>query len=360
MMDYFLPTSCRKRSLPTSANTNEQSTNAQNDSSSTANNANSSEQSNLFDLTTLPDIPPLEAAHTFESTSTNGSLNSPLHNDNDELQQCSQHSNEYYSAISSAHYRLQAAQTAHSHCVSQLHVLKKEYERTLRELQSAKLYVRGVEERWGVIDLESDGDDDNEGIQSAGKRRRLNHDQEQEQRLDVGSSDEQSEASSTSLLQQSFEVTSSGESLVNGIYHSTSSDKIYIHSEGPFYIHQQYYDVCIFPKVYGAKIRWCIGLVPCSSVGNNQNDGHDSELEQGDHPQRTRDLKLAFIYYWTMDLPLNSTKNLIIFQQQQQSDDDMPPSFASMSWAACHGVRPLPNFIQVRKQWWKRWQFWRR
>ena len=94
-------------------------------------------------------------------------------------------------------------------------------------------------------------------------------------------------AGSTTAAAQSIEITSSGEPLVNGIYHhhhsttsNSSSSSIYIHSSGPFHIHQQQYDICIFPKVYGDKFRWCIGLVPCTAV---QHDGNNDDDDQEQH-----------------------------------------------------------------------------
>ena len=195
----------------------------------------------------------------------------------------------------------------------------------------------------------------------SGQRRR-----QQRQAVVDGDEQEQQQTTSSTIAAestnaaQSIEITSSGEPLVNGIYHHhhstttpsnstiSNSSSIYIHSSGPFHIHQQEYDICIFPKVYGDKFRWCIGLVPCTAV---QHDGNDNDDDQEQHTQqqqqnnsdnnRTRDYNLAFIYYWTTDIPLHASSTTLSMVQL---------------WGACHGERPLPNVSFGGKRW---WQFWK-
>ena len=270
---------------------------------------------------------------------------------------------------------------------------KSHHAQSEQELHEARDYLRGVEKRWGVVDLldqsdlESDDEENDESVELqkeiVGGRREnggVNGQRRRQQRQAVVDGDEQEQQTSTlspsiaagsaTAAAQSIEITSSGEPLVNGIYqhHSTtttsnsnsttsnsSSSSIYIHSSGPFHIHQQEYDICIFPKVYGDKFRWCIGLVPCTAVQNDGNDNDDDNQEEyTQHQQqqqqqqidknnnnRTRDYNLAFIYYWTTDIPLHTSSTTLSMVQL---------------WGACHGERPLPNVSFGGKRW---WQFWK-
>ena len=86
---------------------------------------------------------------------------------------------------------------------------------------------------------------------------------------------------------------------------------IYIHTEGPFSIQNEDFDVCIFQKRgYGDKIRWCIALVPaslndevtCIGLSNDDNDTNDEE------ESRSRNFALAYIYYW-MEVDANEAMN---------------------------------------------------
>ena len=256
-----------------------------------------------------------------------------------------------------------------------------------------------MEEKWGVIMLDCDDDDDddesyNDDIDDQVRRPEevivpamtRNHD-EIEVLQPPANVDIPATESTTTASKSTIEITSSGESLVNGTYYpintttttgpssssssSSSSSVIYINSSGPYYIHNQYYDVCLYPKVgYGMKFRWCLGLVPCTyhgrrATGDDDDDGSGGEEERGVGCDRTRDFALAFIYYWTMDLPVQYSSSS---NNRSDGDDDddgedqeeevivyyLPLS--SMQWGACHGLRPLPDIFFGRKRW---WQFWR-
>jgi len=378
-------------------------------SSSTTTTSSSSSSSNkrprrLLDLTipsspTTEEPPPLLAqSQTFESTYSS----SPL-----PLQSSSQHSHEYYSAISSARSRLTAAQRTLSQTATLLQSAQCHHEQSLREVQEARVYLKGVERRWGVVMLDQSDDDDDDleefeecggeliGRTTSDNRGCVSGQQLQQQQAD--GRDEQQQATTTTTAAQSIEITSSGESLVNGIYHhsttttsnssstitssnSSTSSNVYIHSSGPFHIHQQNYDVCLFPKVYGDKFRWCVGLVPCSAachgVGGGRRDGVGSrsdsrsitnadeqhpeqELQQQENANnRTRDFDLVFIYYWTNDIPIPTTSSStnIANQGEEEGMSVIPSLSVIQHWGACHGERPLPNISLGGRRW---WQFWK-
>jgi hypothetical protein len=118
------------------------------------------------------------------------------------------------------------------------------------------------------------------------------------------------------------------------------------------------------------KFRWCLGLVPCTyhgDVGRGAAGGGagGEEEERGVGGDRTRDFALAFIYYWTMDLPVqysssgNNRSDGDDDDEDDQEEEEVLEYYlplSSMQWGACHGLRPLPNISFGRKRW---WQFWR-
>ncbi len=266
---------------------------------------------------------------------------------------------------------------------------------SLREVQEACVYLKGVERRWGVVILDQSDDegvDDLEEFEESGGELvgRTSHDhrgcvsgQQLQQQQQADGRDEQHQATTIATAAQSIEITSSGESLVNGIYHhsttsnssstitssnsaitSSTGSNVYIHSSGPFHIriHQQNYDVCLFPKVYGDKFRWCVGLVPCSAachgvaVGSrsrssdrrsntNEDEQHSEQQQQQQENDnyRTRDFDLAFIYYWTNDIPIPTTSSSPTNTNQEEQGGSVIPSLSVIQqWGACHGERPLP------------------
>jgi hypothetical protein len=348
----------------------------------------------------------LQQAQTFETSSTrssSSSSSSPLSissSSNDHHHQQQQHNHEYYSAISAAKSRLTAAQATHTSSVSMLQHAQHQYQSSANELKNAKLFLRGVEEKWGVIMLDCDDDESyNDDIidhqekrpeevivpmvtRRGGRGQRIDRDEEgvlqPANNMIVPATT--AAAATATASESTIEITSSGEALVNGTYYpinttttssSSSSSLIYINSSGPYHIHNQYYDVCLFPKVgYGMKFRWCLGLVPCTyhgDVGRGAAGGGagGEEEERGVGGDRTRDFALAFIYYWTMDLPVqysssgNNRSDGDDDDEDDQEEEEVLEYYlplSSMQWGACHGLRPLPNISFGRKRW---WQFWR-
>ncbi len=76
-----------------------------------------------------------------------------------------------------------------------------------------------------------------------------------------------------------------------------------------------------------------------------------------------RDFDLAFIYYWTMDIPvyypIHHTIAATTTNEQDDEEEDavvLPMLSSGLQWGACHGVRPLPNISFGGKRW---WQFWK-
>jgi len=289
-----------------------------------------------------------------------------------------------------------------------------ELSRSGQEVNNAMEYLKGVERRWGVIDVDTlvCGCDDDCGRVS---------DSENSEMVD----------GSSSLLHQGFvsvdsqstrgesiqriQVSDAGESIVNGRYnlylhpvvsnfnatsfsyshsinnysqsqsqshceqatmssfqtnHNQPKGPIYIHSEGPFSIQNEYCDVCLFQKTgYGDKLRWCIGLVPCFedvtprtiSIESSDSNGNNGMKHDGDHDQqqsRRRNFTLAYIYYW---MEMNANDATSAASPPLNNNNDGGGENNESSWGVCHGVRPVPMMEDVsgtttsEKRW---WQFW--
>lgn len=418
-MDYLFPSRTRKRLQSSSPSDASSLDDDDNESQSRNSNQNKRSRRLSENSASLAHLPLLQQAQTFETSSTrtsSSSSSSPLSissssNDRQQQQQKptprqqqqKQHNHEYYSAISAAKSRLTAAQATHTSSISMLQHAQHQYQSSANELRNAKLFLRGVEEKWGVIMLDCDDDDErsyNDDIDNqekcpkevivpmmtrrgSGRGQRINRDEvevlQPANNMIVPTA--AAAATTESATDSTIEITSSGEALVNGTYYpinttttttSSSSSVIYINSSGPYHIHNQYYDVCLFPKVgYGMKFRWCLGLVPCTYHGDvgrgittgGDDDDDGGEEERGVGGDRTRDFALAFIYYWTMDLPVqyssSSNSSGDEDNEDQEGEDDVLEYYlplSSMQWGACHGLRPLPNISFGRKRW---WQFWR-
>jgi hypothetical protein len=409
-MDYLFPSRTRKRLLSSSPS----DTSSLDDESVEIQSRNSNQNKRSRRLSenssTGAQLPLLQQAQTFETSSTrssSSSSSSPLSissSSNDHHHQQQQHNHEYYSAISAAKSRLTAAQATHTSSVSMLQHAQHQYQSSANELKNAKLFLRGVEEKWGVIMLDCDDDESyNDDIidhqekrpeevivpmvtRRGGRGQRIDRDEEgvlqPANNMIVPATT--AAAATATASESTIEITSSGEALVNGTYYpinttttssSSSSSLIYINSSGPYHIHNQYYDVCLFPKVgYGMKFRWCLGLVPCTyhgdvgrgaTGGGGDDDDGGEEEERGVGGDRTRDFALAFIYYWTMDLPVqysssgNNRSDGDDDDEDDQEEEEVLEYYlplSSMQWGACHGLRPLPNISFGRKRW---WQFWR-
>ena len=146
--------------------------------------------------------------------------------------------------------------------------------------------------------------------------------------------------------------------LINHYYHTMPKGPIYIHTEGPFSIQNEDFDVCMFQKRgYGDKIRWCIALVPaslndevtCIGLSNDDNDTNDEEEKS-----RSRNFALAYIYYW-MEVDANEAMNDASSLLLNGTNDEGPSSL----WGVCHGTRPLPMLKNVSnngKKWWQIWK----
>jgi hypothetical protein len=415
-MDYLFPSRTRKR-LQSSSPSDTSLLDDDEEDESQSRNSNQNKRSRRLSENSSAGthLPLLQQAQTFETSSTrsSSSSSSPLSisSSSNDLQQQQQqptprqqqqHNHEYYSAISAAKSRLTAAQATHTSSVSLLQHAQHQYQSSANELRNAKLFLRGVEEKWGVIMLDCDDDESyNDDIidhqekrpeevivpmltRGGGRGQRIDRDEEgvlqPENNMIVPAATESATATDSTI-----EITSSGEALVNGTYYpintttttssSSSSSLIYINSSGPYHIHNQYYDVCLFPKVgYGMKFRWCLGLVPCTyhgdvgrgaTGGGGDDDDGGEEEERGVGGDRTRDFALAFIYYWTMDLPVqysssgNNRSDGDDDDEDDQEEEEVLEYYlplSSMQWGACHGLRPLPNISFGRKRW---WQFWR-
>ena len=268
-------------------------------------------------------LPSLELSNTFESTTS--SSTSPT-----------SHSSEYYSAITAAKARLQTAQLIATQSQQNLSRAQIEFNRSSLEVQHAIDFYNGVEKRWGVIDVDSEvsssvskdnddadsfpppqSDDGRVVVATNGNENTANDDT-------TIISDNQGNCDENSI--QQVQVNQAGESIVNGTYnllvnsttlinhyyHTMPNGPIYIHTEGPFSIQNEDFDVCIFQKRgYGDKIRWCIALVPaslndevtCTGLSNDDNDTNDEEEES-----RSRNFALAYIYYW-MEVDANEAMN---------------------------------------------------
>ena len=412
-MDYLFPSRTRKR-LQTSSPPSDTSSLDEDDDESQSRNSNHNKRSRRLSENSASSahLPLLQQAQTFETSSTrssSSSSSSPLSissssNDSPQQQQ-QQHNHEYYSAISAAKSRLTAAQATHTSSISMLQHAQHQYQSSSNELRNAKLFLRGVEEKWGVIMLDCEDDESyNDDIDNqekhpeevivpmmtrrgGGRGQRIDRDEEgvlqppANMNIPATTAAATAAATESATAESTIEITSSGEALVNGTYYpinntttsssSSSSSVIYINSSGPYHIHNQYYDVCLFPKVgYGMKFRWCLGLVPCTyhddgrGVTGGDDDGGGEE-ERGVGSDRTRDFALAFIYYWTMDLPVQCSSSGNSRSDGGEADEDDQEEegvleyylpLSSMQWGACHGLRPLPNISFGRKRW---WQFWR-
>jgi hypothetical protein len=255
-----------------------------------------------------------------------------------------------------------------------------DYERCRRELGEAIEWSDVVEEKWGVVCLDSDDSCDGDEIDavpivSAVSRESDetdNHDDDE--MIDGSIMAVREEECSSSLQRQMIQIVNAGEDIVNGLYYEqqctyssttsrinssgcgdvrhSQSNCIYIHTAGPHLIGDIYHDVCLFQKYgYGDKFRWCLGLVPCNYTGFYPTDLDDAVLtdtttaKEGNESCSQREWRLdrAYIYYW-MEAPHCFTSSV---QSQDDSSGGSHDSHASMSlfqneWNACHGARPVP------------------
>ena len=350
------PSSAAKRARNQTVETATQTTQSPSDTTAVANPSSS--------------LPSLELSNTFESTTS--SSTSPT-----------SHSSEYYTAVTAAKARLQTAQLIATQSQQNLSRAQIEFNRSSLELQHA-IDLYGVEKRWGVIDVDSEvsssASSDNDDADSSPPP------QSDDGRVVVAASNgnENTANDDTTIISggdqgngyensiQQIQVNQAGESIVNGTYnllvnsttlinhyyHTMPKGPIYIHTEGPFSIQNEDFDVCIFQKRgYGDKIRWCIALVPaslndevtCIGLSNDDNDTNDEEEKS-----RSRNFALAYIYYW-MEVDANEAMNDASSLLLNGTNDEGPSSL----WGVCHGTRPLPMLKNVSnngKKWWQIWK----
>ena len=246
------------------------------------------------------------------------------------------HDHEYYSAIHAASERLRLAKMVEANSRKQLQRALGDHERSKQVVQSASAFLDGVEERWGVIDLEVSADESDRGVDGGRDGPPVTS--------IVTIPAHQDRVTDVELIQ----VSQAGENMVNGTYRLVRGvgvgPAVYVHAEGPVEILDAQYDVCIFMKTgYGDRIRWCVALVPFTSLAKSDK----GRVEVGEEDER-RELELAqaYIYYW---IELYATER----------NCASPPTGAdSKKWGVCHGDRPLPVLKDVtnRRRW---WQFWR-
>ena len=341
-------------------------------------------------VTTPPTAPP--EPHRSKSV---GSLD----NDNDNVVSSQQHDpTEYHTAMSAARERLRLADVLSAQSERNLIRARVEYDRSTLEVRNATTFVRGVERRWGVVDMCSCSSDDSSSSANSVDMGGIPPPSEHRpSRVDVVGGDTimdgaipQSDCCSQSTPEQckvrQIEVSLAGEPLVNGQYrlylrpsistinkpacdstqgcyshsiHNSISSRnlptgpIYIHTEGPFIIRSEYYDVFIFQRGgYGHKVRWCIGLVPCHldardnpSCERTIQCRSNDEVDQYDQFDRGWNFALAYIYYW-MEVDAaacNGTIDSTCPMLNQNRGYGSP----SPSWGVCHGVRPLPTLKDV-------------
>jgi hypothetical protein len=265
-------------------------------------------------------------------------------------------SNEYQSAIQAARAYLAHAQSSAHFSQKSLQCAQREYIRCANEVTKAEVFVKGVENRWGVIDVDELED---ESVASVGGIRNVvSEDCSESNEVDDGIAS----TSSNNIHQQAmnqharqFAIANAGEAMVNGTYHLCTSttaylstqSPIYIHSNGPFLLHNQYHDVCIFQKHgYGDKFRWCIGLVPCA-LNNNDMDGSDEDGEDGECKEWN--FALSYNYYWA-EVPTS---------QSNKDITSLSSTIGNLHWGVCHGVRPVPMVQEVGEGVRTWWQFWK-
>lgn len=247
-----------------------------------------------------------------------------------------QHGHEYYSALHAARERLRLAKTIEANSREQLQRALEDHERSKQEVQSSSAFLDQVEERWGVIDLVHTGSaDESDGVDRG--------EVDPPVTSIFTSSAHQDQASDVELIQ----VSQAGEGIVNGTYRlvrDVEKGPVYVHSEGPVEILDAHYDLCIYMKTgYGDRIRWCVALVPFTSLAKSDK----GRMEVGkDDERRELELAQAYIYYW------------IELYAAELNCTSPPTGSDSEKWGACHGERPMPVLKDVtgRRRW---WHFWR-
>ena len=295
-------------------------------------------------------------------------------------------SNEYYTAaISCAKSRLHAAQRTSLHFEQHLSRAREESEQSKIEVKNAMALVDAVEKKWGVINIESDDEGDNNDAT-----------QQQKSKFSSKAANSASVADMKTYRTCEFEnanrvklidIHSAGESIVHGRYrlhHSRTSHNVtgthnaqhYTRDDGPFLIQNTMYDVCIFERGgYGDKVRWCIGLVPClnycgsysndvicmNNMENNENGIVAHLQQQRDqnlrHHDRSRNFALAYIYYW-MEVDAKTEFNITCLLSKGVAGQS---NLSAPSWRVCHGMHPLPVLEDVTgwrdtRCWWHVWK----
>ncbi|KAL9186810.1 hypothetical protein ACHAXT_010530 [Thalassiosira profunda] len=288
------------------------------------------------------------------TSSSNASLSSPTEHTNciatgslavdhdAAVASIARHPNEYYTAVSAAKARLQVARQLAANSQRSLSCAQLECERSRQEVKQAAEFLEGVERKWGVIDVDSDASatfDESGDLDANVNQSEVNR-----------STDVSATSDTMERCVRRIEVSNAGEALVDGRYklcvpsidsNDAPTGPIYVHEEGPFAVHDECYDVVLFPKRgYGDKLRWCIGLVPCEVPGGEMGEDDD---------RRRMNFALAYVYYWmeVFATETNATRPPL------DGEDGL-----SSSWGACHGARPLPMLKDVSGKRW--WQFWKR
>lgn len=297
---------------------------------------------------------------------------------NDDDVSVSRHATEAYTAIEAARARLDAARARAERTRRALLRARREHDASVAEARDAESFAAAAERWWGVVNLVDGSDDDSprsgtfvalggsadvdEAVASAGE-----FDAEGSSRGGAGCNDH---------LPRCLRVSGAGEPMANGRYElcycadgnggtspsaqspsgsgvAKNGSVVYVRSDGPFRIRSDWHDVCIFERPgYGARARWCVGLVPRSGE-RGASDRSLQEQEEAAPYYADRNFALAYIFYW-MEVDAVAQKGIQI-PPVIASGSQSPPS--SSKWAACHGARPLPELNIIWEKRW--WQFWR-
>ncbi|KAL3796894.1 hypothetical protein HJC23_008847 [Cyclotella cryptica] len=280
------------------------------------------------------------------------------------------------------------------------------------ECQRAERWHEAVQERWGVISIDHDDSHDNiHGDHAPDERSQeqtfvAGSDCDGEDDVPLGKAvSDDCEGGHTDKLapllsnsdgghldtitnetrhMKQIQISDAGDKIVNGTYqqclmyrrnsshHRVSSDNniqarhgrlvtpdsIYVHTSGPFLLPQNhvsniYYDLCLYKKWgYGDKIRWCIGLVPCTV----NHDHHEDESVATWNTPREWNFDRSYIYYW-MEVSVLSACSANSTRITIEEHAATVPLGGKQDWSACHGIRPVPCLREVEQhRWWQRWR----